>query len=69
MIDNYSQEVSVKVMELDAKPVTPTLRANIDGKIAMHKEQINRLESIKKQFEGTGMLDMNLSDMREAMRY
>ena len=45
----------------------PTLRENIDAKIQWHKDEIERLGTIKSKMEF--MLDVNLRDLREAMNF
>lgn len=47
----------------------PTIRQNLDQRIAMHKAAITRLEATKARLEASNLLDVPIGDLREAMNY
>lgn len=47
----------------------PTIRENIDARIAMAEAAVARLKATKQQMEKTGILDLKIGDLREAMKY
>lgn len=54
-------------MGMGMASVNPTMRENIAMKIEYHKAEIARLEGIKDKLPG--LLDVNLRDLQEAMRF
>lgn len=59
-------------MQLTAKgdSQTRTVGDNIDLRIAHHTNEITRLTKIKEQLSnGASLLDVNISDLRDAMSY
>lgn len=47
----------------------PTIRQNLDQRIAMHRAAITRLEATKAKMEASNLLDVPIGDLREAMNY
>jgi uncharacterized small protein (DUF1192 family) len=50
-------------------PLSPTVRDSIDQKIAYHQDEIERLNETRAELEKANLLDMKISDLREAMNY
>jgi len=55
----------------DAKTpfVEPTIGENIERQIAQHKAAILRLEETKKSMKAANLLNLKISNLREAMSY
>lgn len=49
--------------------ISPTVRENIDRRIANAEAQVVRLKETKLKLEKTGLLDVNISDLQEAMHF
>lgn len=47
----------------------PTVGENINNQIEMHRNAIARLEATKSNLAKANMLDLKISDLREAMNY
>lgn len=47
----------------------PTVRENIENRIARAEAQVIRLKETKAKMEKSGLLDLRISDLREAMDY
>jgi hypothetical protein len=54
---------------LGAIEVASTVRENIDQKILRAEMQVKRLKDTKEKLEKSGLLDISISDLQEAMRY
>lgn len=47
----------------------PTVRENIDRQIEHHEAAIRRLNETKLRLDSANLLDIKISDLREAMSY
>jgi hypothetical protein len=47
----------------------PTVGQNIDNQIQRHQEAINRLEATRANLDKANLLNLKISDLREAMNY
>ncbi len=65
--DNYP-EAARGLAGVHTGPHQLTIRQNLDQKIGHHQDQIERLTRLKDQMP-QAMLDMQLADLSEAMRW
>lgn len=47
----------------------PTVGQNIDNQIRRHRDSIARLEATRASLDKANLLDLKISDLREAMNY
>jgi hypothetical protein len=47
----------------------PTVRENIDNRIKAAVAQVERLQTVRSQMEKSGLLDIPIGDLQEAMRF
>lgn len=53
----------------DAKVFNPTIRENIDSQIKSAIARVENLQETKKRLEKSGLLDVPIGDLRQAMNY
>lgn len=63
------KQMSYEQMVAEKKLKTPTIGQNICCQIAMHQDAIARLEATMANLEKANLLDLKISDLREAMNY
>jgi hypothetical protein len=65
---NYP-EAAAKQGSIEARRLDITLRQNIDEQILQAKARVKSLEETKDRLSSSGMLDMRIDDIQQAMRW
>lgn len=51
------------------KMYNPTVRVNIDQRIKQAQDQVERLQGVRIKLEKSGLLDIPIGDLRDAMQF
>lgn len=70
MGENYAMESAAKQAgQVMGSPVNFTIRQNIDAKIARAIDHVDVLRATKARLEKSGLLDVPIGDLRDAMNF
>lgn len=63
---NYPEQA---ISSTKMRPVTTTLRQNIDLRIQSAEAEVKKLTDTKARLEASGLLDTRIEDLQQAMRW
>ena len=71
MLEKYgAQEAGLGGSQLQTRDIKqPTVRENLERQIAFHEGRVVKLRETLEKMDKTGLLDMRIDEIREAMNY